>query len=246
MISDYTYDVLVVIVLPGKRKTMKTIRNILMVGGLTVLFVAGQEAIQQLDEKPKVIKSVDYNGATIALRTTKGKSNVLVLRKQGAAEKNLSNNKLFIQDFCVSKGGVIYYAEAGRDQGFEPEIGTRSGDFSLYRVDLKAKDQEPIKIVVKELKELSRPKKIELSHDEKFLCFATDFGDIYVLDLKQNKLVDILPDLYPAEDVHGFFLTKDRKQFFVKVRTHTKQCGTFNWDDYTIDLASKKLTPVEK
>ena len=147
--------------------------------------------------KNRVQKSIKYKSSTIFLQSRRRgiKTNDLIIENEKGELRYLSNNRFLIQDFCISRDGKLCYVEAGRDIGYEPMTGIRSSMFRIKQIDLNGKKYEITDFYPDKDSQLRiyRPYKLELDDEEKYICFATDFGEIYVIDLSSKTRINILP-----------------------------------------------------
>ena len=135
---------------------------------------------------------------------------------------------------------MLYYIEAGHDIGYEPFAGVRSSKFTIKYIDLNSKNYKIKNLLLN--KNFLRPTKLELDLEERFLCFATDFGDIHVIDLLSKKEINILPSNIDSENVHGEYLSPDRKSFIVSINVGTDSNANYIWKKHKIDLKTKAIT----
>ena len=173
-------------------------------------------------------KSVTHGGATVFLQARRRgiKTNDLILEAKDGSLRYLALNPFFITDFCISDEGMVYFCEAGMDHGYE--VGTRGHDFRLKRTNLK--DGSATAQPLLPDKSFSEPNRLELSHDQRLLCFATRFGDIHIIDVAMKREIDLdLNGIDPAK-VCGHQLSADGKSFIASVNTGTAAGGAFLWE----------------
>jgi hypothetical protein len=220
---------------------------------MVLIFSTSCTKVEEIPNRPnrlekntsRIQKNIQYkNDAIFLQRRLKGiETNDLIIENIKNELEYLSDNKFFIQDFCITKEGMLYYIEAGQDIGYEPIAGVRSSRFSIKYIDLTSKKYE-IKNLLPE-KYYSKPKTFELGNEENFLCFATDFGEIYIIDRLSNKEINILPSDIESQYIFGHHLSSDGKNFIVSINMGTDSKDRYIWKKHKIDLETKELTEVQ-
>lgn len=182
----------------------------------------------------RIQKSVLFGTSKIFLQTRKKGilTNDLMMEAEDGAVRHLSDNRYFISDFCVSGKGVVYYVEAGLDRGYE--VGTRGHDFKIKKIDLNHRPYRAESILSD--RSFAEPNKVELSRDQRLLCFATRFGDIHIIDLNTLEDIKILPGGMVPAKVCGFWLTPDKTGFKVSVQTGSDASGAYIWEERVLPL----------
>lgn len=181
-------------------------------------------------------KSVVHGGSTVFLQSRKKGilTNDLMMESPDGSVRYLSDNRFYIKDFCITKGGMLYYIEAGEDYGYM--VGTRGRDFRIRNINLNDWQYRIEPFLADRI--FVEPSQLELSNDQRLLCFATRFGDIHVIDLDTRREINIIPQDMDPKKVLGHKLTPDKKAFRVQVHTGVDNSGKFLWETRTLPLPS--------
>jgi len=221
---------------------------------LTLLFLISCANVEPIPERSETIekdiskiqKHIVYQDAIIFLQSRmKGiRTNDLIIQGKNSELSYLSDNKFYIQDFCITKDGILYYIEAGRDSGSEPLAGVRSSQFTIKHINLNSKKYEIKDFFPDKGSQLTikRPKNLELDSQEKLICFATDFGEIYVIDRFSKQEINILPPNTDPRIYNGKHLSLDRKSFVVNINMTPNTNGRYIWKRHSINLETKAIT----
>ena len=212
--------------IPLPSKVSALLATLFLASCQTIEPIPYQAASPSMDSR-RIQKSITHGDSTIFLQSRKKgiKTNDLMIMGKDGVPRYLCHNTYFITDFCISRQGILYYSEAGRDEGYE--VGTRGHDFRLKQIDLKAVP-EKIKPLLPN-KTFSEPQRLELNHNEKLLCFADHFGKLHAISLATGREMIIDLDGIDPKKIYGLHLTDDKRSFIALVNIGTAANGSFIW-----------------
>lgn len=175
----------------------------------------------------RIQKTISYGDSTIFLQSRrKGiKTNDLIIMGKDGVLRYLCDNPYFITDFCISRRGILYYSEAGRDHGYA--VGTRGHEFRLKQIDLKTVPEKVESLLPGQT--FSEPQRLELNHNQKLLCFADHFGKLHAISLATGREIKVDLDGIDPDKIQGLYLSDDKRSFLAGVNIGTTDSGAFIW-----------------
>lgn len=220
-----------IIALPSKVCAVLMIT--VLVSCQTIETIPNQAARPTMDAR-RIEKSITYGDSTIFLQSRRRgiKTNDLMIMGKDSVPRYLCHNPYFITDFCISRRGILYYSEAGRDYGYA--VGTRGHEFRLKQIDLKTVP-EKVKSLLPD-KTFSEPQRLELNHNQKLLCFADHFGKLHAISLATGREMKIDLDGIDPDKIQGLYLSDDKRSFIAGVNTGTTESGAFIWKNRKFPL----------
>lgn len=214
-------------------KVFAILMTVALASGQTIEPIPHQAARPTMDYR-RIQKSITYGDSTIFLQSRKKgiKTNDLMIMGKDGVPRYLCHNPYFITDFCLSRRGILYYSEAGRDHGYA--VGTRGHEFRLKQIDLKTVPEKIEPLLPG--KTFSEPQRLELNHNEKLLCFADHFGMLHAISLMTGREMKIDLDGIDLDKIQGLYLSDDKRSFIAGVNTGTTERGAFIWKNRKFPL----------
>lgn len=210
--------------------------NIHRLGFIVIMMLASCQVTEPIPPQSAVAavhsgriqKSLTYGDSTIFLQSRKKgiKTNDLIIMGKDRVPRYLCPNPYFITDFCISRQGMLYFCEAGRDHGCE--VGTRGHEFCLKQIDLKT-DPKKVKPLLPG-KTFTETQKLELNHNETLLCFVDHFGKLHAISLADGREIKIDLDGIDPEKICGLYLSGDKRSFLTLAKTGKTESGSFTWE----------------